>query len=139
MTAAVHRGRLRVLDGVRGLAILMVILFHSTVINPQNAHERWFCALLNLGSFGVDLFFVLSGFLITGILVEAKGTPGYFRNFYARRILRIFPLYYLLIAFSFLVFPLLAKLVPHGGDKLTRFTLVSDSWLWYVAYLTNFL
>src|SRR6266568_1801981 len=83
------------LDGLRGLAIILVLLFHFT---PESGGHtmigvltRW---VSRLGWCGVDLFFVLSGFLITGILFDAKGLQHYFRNFYMRRVLRIFPLYY---------------------------------------------
>src|SRR4051812_15798005 len=82
------------LDGVRGVAILGVMVLHF--VGGLTAHgpiERIAVKLSSYGVWGVDLFFVLSGFLITGILHEAKGAPHYFRNFYARRTLRIFPLY----------------------------------------------
>ena len=72
------------LDGVRGIAILAVIAFHSHV--------------LGFGWAGADLFFVLSGYLITGILLRTRDDPGYFRTFYIRRVLRIFPLYYAVLA-----------------------------------------
>jgi peptidoglycan/LPS O-acetylase OafA/YrhL len=101
-TAARH---LRALDGVRGLAILLVVLDHAAQVSPVPAPgvgKTLFDALL-AGRMGVDLFFVLSGFLITGILLDARGdgpqTPaGYFSAFYARRALRILPAYCLLIA-----------------------------------------
>jgi peptidoglycan/LPS O-acetylase OafA/YrhL len=73
------------IDGLRACAVFGVILFHLHV---------WGMAL---GWAGVWLFYVISGFLITGILVDAKSRPHYFRNFYARRTLRIFPIYYLLL------------------------------------------
>jgi len=81
------------LDGLRGIAILLVLWAHSW--EAFQVSDRKF------GWIGVDLFFVLSGFLITGLLLETKGAPHYFRNFYARRGLRIWPLYYLVIAFIF--------------------------------------
>ncbi|MEO6595034.1 MAG: acyltransferase, partial [Planctomycetota bacterium] len=88
------------LDGVRGFAILLVVVMHSLYIAPLLGIDlgQPLARMAMLGWCGVDVFFVLSGFLITGILVRSKGSPHYFRNFYARRVLRIFPLYYLVIA-----------------------------------------
>ncbi|MGC4114786.1 MAG: acyltransferase [Myxococcales bacterium] len=97
------------LDGVRGLAIGMVLLLHfvgNTI--PTTAAEHAVVWATNYGAYGVDLFFVLSGYLITGILFDSRRSPRYFRNFYMRRVLRIFPLYYGVLAALFLVVPLLA-------------------------------
>ncbi len=90
----------RTINGVRGIAILMVFCVHLVSIGfiplatspPLVTHSLW------LGWTGVDLFFVLSGFLITGILIDTQTSPNYFRSFYMRRILRIFPLYYMMVA-----------------------------------------
>jgi len=83
------------------------------------------------GLLGVDLFFVLSGFLITGLLLEAKGEPHYFRNFYARRSLRIFPLYYFVLAMLFLVLPRFISPSP-----LLEVARSHQAWLW--TYTSNF-
>jgi peptidoglycan/LPS O-acetylase OafA/YrhL len=95
-------GHLPALDGVRGLAILLVLLYHfvaqTTATNRLEAAVNW---ALGYGFLGVDLFFVLSGFLITGILYDSRADPRYFRSFYMRRVLRIFPLYYGVLAVVF--------------------------------------
>jgi peptidoglycan/LPS O-acetylase OafA/YrhL len=93
------------LDGIRGLAILFVLFFHLFTSNPETGSK-----LLNLLNqlrestyIGVNLFFVLSGFLITGILLDTRTHPHYFKTFYARRALRIFPLYYGVLLLLFLL------------------------------------
>src|SRR5690349_24799576 len=85
------------LDGIRGVAIVAVIAAHFLGLmleHPQNLVERLVALVSGYGMWGVDLFFVLSGFLITGILWDSKESPRYFKAFYMRRTLRIFPLYY---------------------------------------------
>lgn len=135
------RGHIPALDGLRGLAILLVMLYHQTVIELDSSLDRAWFNVVSFGWAGVDLFFVLSGFLITGILLGTKSGPGYFRNFYARRTLRIFPLYYAVLVLSFFVIPNLGPLFdsPLVAEKLARFSRVGEgeAW-WYWAYLSNF-
>lgn len=100
------------LDGYRAIAVLMVMLHHS----------RW--RIFSAGWVGVQFFFGLSGYLITSILLQQKKSPDYFKTFYARRILRIFPPYYLIIILGVL-YGILVQ------------TNISD-WYWYVFYLQNF-
>jgi peptidoglycan/LPS O-acetylase OafA/YrhL len=85
------------LDGIRGLAILSVLLIHLQQVGvvPERFHMA--NVLMHAGWCGVDLFFVLSGFLITLGLLDSKGSSNYFSTFYMRRLLRIFPLYYLVV------------------------------------------
>jgi peptidoglycan/LPS O-acetylase OafA/YrhL len=117
---------------VRGLAILMVMAVHFVGdASARNLAQRVVLKGASFGVLGVDLFFVLSGFLITGLLLEAKGQPHYFRNFYARRTLRIFPLYYFVLAVLFLVLPLLVTPSP-----LLEVARQRQIWLW--TYTTNF-
>jgi peptidoglycan/LPS O-acetylase OafA/YrhL len=86
---------------VRGIAIILVLLTHmfsySMLPRPWTGLPRLIMLATVPGWLGVDLFFVLSGFLITGILLDSRGDPQYFRNFYARRALRILPLYLLVL------------------------------------------
>jgi peptidoglycan/LPS O-acetylase OafA/YrhL len=93
--------RLPELDGVRGVAILVVLAYHGFAWSMQKESWTGFAHVVELltrpGWMGVDLFFVLSGFLITGILLDSRGRPRYFRNFYSRRALRILPLYYAIL------------------------------------------
>lgn len=96
---ALPRGHLPALDALRGLAVLLVLIYRfgggeSAPFARCVAEPR----LVELGARGVDLFFVVSGFLITGILHDSRHQPHYFRNFYLRRALRIFPLYYATLA-----------------------------------------
>jgi peptidoglycan/LPS O-acetylase OafA/YrhL len=89
----------------------------------------------DLGWTGVDLFFVLSGFLISGILLEAKGSRGYFRNFYLRRALRVFPLYY---AYLLAFFVLVVRFQIIGFDARRSAAAAGElPWLWF--YGTNIL
>jgi peptidoglycan/LPS O-acetylase OafA/YrhL len=123
-------GHLAALDGVRGLAILMVLLYHfiaqTSATNRLEAAITW---PLSYGLLGVDLFFVLSGFLITGILYDSRADPRYFRNFYMRRVLRIFPLYYGVLAVVFVVLPLIPAL---RGSEIVALR-EHQEWAWLYA------
>lgn len=85
------------LDSIRGIAILAVVIYHGFYWQVNLTHfARWQSILLTLawpGRLGVNLFFVLSGFLITGLLLDSKSKPDYYKRFYVRRALRIFPAY----------------------------------------------
>ena len=93
------------LDSIRGIAILLVFWFHGfrffTPAASAPAWEKLFLAGASHGGSGVNLFFVLSGFLITGILLDSVGKSGYYSRFYYRRALRILPAYYLLLLVLF--------------------------------------
>lgn len=123
-------GHMPALDGVRGLAILMVLMFHLVGnTQPTNSLEGLVVRITNYGSFGVELFFILSGFLITGILYDSRDKPHHFRNFYMRRILRIFPLYYSVLILVFLLAPLIPIL-----QGPTLYSLIErQAWAWLYA------
>jgi peptidoglycan/LPS O-acetylase OafA/YrhL len=105
MTTANLR-HVQALDGVRGTALLLVFCYHLLGSNPLPSHPLLDLLLKTAGTgwIGVDLFFALSGFLITGILYDSLESPNYLRNFYLRRVCRIFPLYYFFILLLFLIF-----------------------------------
>ena len=98
-------GFIPALDGLRGIAVILVLLHHLTIYRPTEGFHQWVAVVPLLGWVGVDLFFVLSGFLITGLLIDARGGERYFSSFYARRTLRIFPLYYLVLFLALVVLP----------------------------------
>ena len=137
--AAPGRTRYPALDGLRGLAILMVMACHYAMQIPGTGVAAIAARAIALkGWAGVDLFFVLSGFLITGILYDAKGQAHYFRNFYARRTLRIFPLYFGFLT-AILAAVILYRFAFHADYKHSRLghQLTSyQPWLW--TYTANF-
>ncbi len=119
--------RVSELDGVRGIAILLVLGFHFI---PATGPLHFLAFLFQIGWTGVDLFFVLSGYLITGILLDSVGRPSYYRNFIVRRTLRIFPVYFLSLAIC-------AILTYWPGPIRWKDFFSAGGW-WYVSYLGNF-
>jgi peptidoglycan/LPS O-acetylase OafA/YrhL len=89
------RQRMPELDTVRGLAIIGVLLYHAFCeTRDLQAYQPWqrhILSLMSVGQFGVNLFFVLSGFLINGVLLDSRKRPDYNQRFYYRRALRILP------------------------------------------------
>ena len=100
MAANLTKQRIPELDGLRGLAILLVLVFHYITqegVQPAGSVPALLQRIVIMGWTGVDLFFVLSGFLIGGILMDVRNSPSYFKTFYCRRFFRIVPIYYLWI------------------------------------------
>jgi peptidoglycan/LPS O-acetylase OafA/YrhL len=122
-------GRLPELDAVRGLAVLLVLM-HNTDVNP----DLHLGLIVRNGWMGVDLFFVLSGFLITRVLLRTKNSERYYKNFYIRRCLRIWPLYYSALLLMFVIVPWL-----HPSGTRTIFGERSSPWWAYPLFLQNFL
>ena len=126
------RGHLPALDGLRGLAFAMVFVFHFGSRRIEHAGAVWklYYRLTDLGEHGVEVFFVLSGFLITGILLDTRNQRGRYTRFYGRRVFRIFPLYY---AVLFVLFVVLRPLATSwaGYSELLR----EQGWYW--CYLQN--
>ena len=121
--------RLPTLDGLRAIAILLVVPHNLDLIATFDGAQL-VVAALHRGWIGVQLFFVLSGFLITGILLDARDAPDYYRSFFVRRALRIFPLYYATLLVLFVLLPALG-LVP---TSFKRDAMVELS---YWAYFSN--
>lgn len=113
---------------------MTVLLFHlQSLWTPTRAPERALWKVVDNGWLGVDLFFVLSGFLISGILLDTADGRGYFRVFYMRRALRILPLYYGALVFLFWILPL----TPVRHDPAYQVLAGNQAWLW--GYATNIL
>src|SRR5580698_4874390 len=114
------------LDGLRALAILLVVPHNVDLLRPPVPRADYPIALLmHAGWIGVQLFFVLSGFLISGNLLDTRGSGNYFSAFFGRRALRILPLYFAVLIVAFLVAPALVTLPQELRD-----TLGHQVWLW---------
>ena len=119
------RGHIAELDGLRALAVLLVLLVH---FGPHASIGSPLWKIESIGWIGVDLFFVLSGFLITGILLDTREDRLYYKNFYLRRTLRVFPLYYVVIFLGLAI-----QIAWH--DESIIHNLYETSW--FVVYLGN--
>jgi len=138
MPAHLPAQRIAVIDGLRGVAIISVLCFHISLfaIAPGDSPwERMFHGFTHLGWAGVDLFFVLSGFLITGILAKTLQREDYYRSFYFRRTVRIFPLYYLSLAIFFCLVPAAFSLWHRAGEIPAFTKPPSQAFAWF--YLLN--
>jgi peptidoglycan/LPS O-acetylase OafA/YrhL len=121
------KGKILALDGVRGLAVLLVLLSHFLLIEFWTNEKIY--VLAQAGWLGVDLFFVLSGFLITGILLDARNSDNYWSSFYKRRVLRIFPLYFFVVTVTWLTVIFIEK----TPDRLQGY----DSFAWFFTFTPN--
>jgi hypothetical protein len=131
-------GRIAELDGLRGVAIGMVVIYHY-FITEMGADPRtlgaYALAAGRLGWSGVDLFFVLSGFLIGGILLDARTSSNYFRVFYTRRFFRIVPIYTVLLTASYIAYRFIESGAAPRLVELSRGVL---PWFPFVVFLQNF-
>jgi peptidoglycan/LPS O-acetylase OafA/YrhL len=124
------------LDGIRGLAILLVIYWHyvaaPNVLAPAGSLGWTLYRIGILSWSGVDLFFVLSGYLIGGILIESRDSPDYFKAFYVRRAFRILPLYLLFCGCGtavVMLLPALGRVVGHPMPLWVYATFSQNFWL----------
>lgn len=129
--------RVATLDGLRGIALLLVLQHHfyglSSAVSgyPETlALDRAAHAALSPLWTGLDLFFVLSGYLITGILLDAKGSRSYYAPFLLRRLLRVVPAYYAFLAFVLVVCPLFPPLARVASVDALR---EAQGWFWGFA------
>jgi peptidoglycan/LPS O-acetylase OafA/YrhL len=135
MTSELAEVRIRPLDGLRGIAILLVLVFHGFYLSAsadESSLDLAISRVTGAGWTGVDLFFVLSGFFITGILLEGREAGANPVNFYARRALRILPVY-----FGFLIF--LMYLLPLVAEAAVReqLAILRGHQAWYWTFLLN--
>ncbi|WP_127519540.1 acyltransferase [Mesorhizobium sp. Z1-4] len=126
--------RIPALDGLRGIAAIMVIAWHLTgsMVNRQGWSEMVYATTI-FGRTGVDLFFVLSGFLIVGILIDRRRSKNLFSVFYVRRACRILPPYMVLIALYWLCFLLLGSSEAFNNDGFPLNLMAQASMLWNAA------
>jgi peptidoglycan/LPS O-acetylase OafA/YrhL len=133
--------RIPELDGLRGIAILLVLIWHFTgmLADPgQGAMQYLAWRFLIFGQSGVDLFFVLSGFLIVGILIDKRDSPNYFKTFYVRRMLRILPPYLILVTgFWLCVATLDGRLAYYFDRQLPLLSLLTFTQNWVMVSLNS--
>lgn len=128
-------GRVPELDGIRGIAIGMVLIAHHfEVVTRPGSALAYALVPLRLGGTGVDLFFVLSGFLIGGILLDARESSNYFRVFYTRRFFRIVPIYAILLVSAGLVRYLSDAGIIRGFSEIFVGRL---PWWYFATFLQN--
>ncbi|HYK81566.1 MAG TPA: acyltransferase, partial [Gemmatimonadales bacterium] len=116
--------------------MLLVLLNHAIAVPLWTAtvpFDQTVRAVAFAGWIGVDIFFVLSGFLITGILLDSRGQPRWWPNFFVRRALRVFPLYYGALLFLFVLLPR----VVHWAEP--DFATLQANQPWYWGYMVNVL
>jgi peptidoglycan/LPS O-acetylase OafA/YrhL len=128
MDRAEH-ARVTQLDAIRGFALCMVLTIHSFHVQPLSWATKVLERMLPTMWISVDLFFVLSGYLITGILIRTRSQPGYFRRFYIRRVLRILPAYYLILVLIFFVLPHFDSFVRAFAEMSSREGFAWTYWL----------
>ncbi len=131
-----QRAHIPQLDGLRGLAILLVTLYRFGREIPKSSSGPFLAQAIELGTRGVELFFVLSGFLITGILLDSRGQSRQLVNFFARRSLRILPLYIAALVACLWLLPVVANLT--GSWSLQQaFAAAQEQQVYLWCYLTN--
>jgi peptidoglycan/LPS O-acetylase OafA/YrhL len=131
-------GRIRELDGLRGAAIVMVVIFHYlqiTLVARPGSTLAYLQAATRLSWTGVDLFFVLSGFLIGGILLDSRSSTNYYSVFYKRRFFRIVPIYVVTLLLTAVLISL--RLGPTSGP-LQWLTSEGAPWYAYLTFTQNF-
>ena len=132
-------GYLPMLDGIRGLAIALVLAHNTQMLDsPTGTWGKIVEFVLDRGWVGVPLFFVLSGYLISGILLDTQRSANYFRSFFGRRVLRIFPLYFMTLFVMLIVLPSLGLLgargIPPLHDQLPLWLYYSNWTNWTGAF-----
>ncbi|MBK22739.1 MAG: hypothetical protein CME70_01935 [Halobacteriovorax sp.] len=118
------------LDGLRAISIILVIFYHANLFLGSAFEKTFTFEILNSGNIGVSCFFVLSGFLITRILLNTRDHPSYYKIFFFRRLLRIFPLYYLILIIAFVILP------QFDHPRLDKWSGTDPTLYWF--YLSNF-
>ena len=117
------------IDGLRAFSIILVIIFHCNLYKSKGEGYPFLGRVFDSLDIGVDCFFVISGFLITAILINTRGKKNYYKNFFFRRLLRIFPIYYLLLFIAFIILP------QFSHPRLEKWSMVNPYWYW--LYLSN--